>query len=234
MNWRKRAFDLCLASILVVILGPILIGLLAYLLVREGRPLFYVSDRMKEPNQSFKLWKLRSMTVVAGDSGVSGGDKSSRIIKTGHWLRRNRLDELPQIWNILRGDLSFVGPRPPLREYVEQFPDLYGAVLKSRPGVTGLATLRFHKQEDWLLKRCRTVAETDQIYCNTCVPRKAKLDLIYQRNQSILFDVKLVVQTIDALFFRTMRLVSRRRIRAFSFKVVILKLVGYLRLRSRA
>lgn len=202
MTWRKRIFDLFFASLLVVILGPVLIGLLIWLLIKEGRPLFYVAERMKAPDEPFNLWKLRTMKTADGDRGVSGGDKTDRITETGAWLRAKRLDEFPQLWNILRGDLSFVGPRPPLREYVERFPDLYAEVLKSRPGVTGLATIRFHKHEDRLLARCRTAEETDRVYTRICVPRKARLDLIYQRNQSTCYDFDLVFQTIGNLFRR--------------------------------
>ncbi|MFG6590020.1 sugar transferase [Sulfitobacter sp. 1A12157] len=202
MTWRKRIFDLFFASLLVVILGPILLGLLVWLLVKEGRPLFHVAERMKTPKESFKLWKLRTMTVAEEDQGVSGGNKAARITPTGAWLRARRLDEFPQLWNILRGDLSFVGPRPPLREYVERFPEVYGKVLKSRPGVTGLATIRFHKHEERLLSGCETAAETDHVYCRVCVPRKAQLDLIYQRHQSVCFDFDLMLQTVQNLFSR--------------------------------
>jgi len=202
MTWRKRLFDLFFASLLVGILSPVLIGLLIWLLIREGRPLFYVAERMKGVDQPFNLWKLRTMAVVDADAGVSGGDKASRITETGAWLRRRRLDEFPQLFNILKGDLSFVGPRPPLREYVERYPDIYREVLKSRPGVTGLATIVYHKHEDALLARCTTPAETDAVYTRTCVPYKARLDLIYQQHQNMCFDFDLVFQTIGNLFRR--------------------------------
>lgn len=202
MTWRKRIFDLFFASLLVIVLGPVLIWLLIWLYLKEGRPLFYVAERMKAPGQPFKLWKLRTMDVVSQDQGVSGGDKEGRITPTGAWLRAKRLDEFPQLWNILKGDLSFVGPRPPLREYVERFPELYAQVLKSRPGVTGLATIRFHKHEERLLTRCKTPQETDAVYTKICVPRKAQLDLIYQKHQSTCFDFDLVFQTIGNLFRR--------------------------------
>ena len=202
MTWRKRIFDLFFASLLVIILGPILIWLVIYLLIKEGRPVFYVAERMKGPVTPFNLWKLRTMTVVDDDQGVTGADKTSRVTQTGAWLRRKRLDEFPQLWNILKGDLSFVGPRPPLREYVERYPEIYREVLKSRPGVTGLATIVFHKHEDMLLSRCTTSEETDDIYARICVPRKARLDLIYQRNQNVCFDFDLVFQTIGNLFRR--------------------------------
>ena len=202
MTLRKRIFDLFFASLLVLILGPVLIWLVVYLLIKQGRPLFYVAERMKGPSEPFNLWKLRTMTVVTDDQGVSGGNKAARVTPTGAWLRRKRMDEFPQLWNILKGDLSFVGPRPPLREYVERFPEIYTEVLKSRPGVTGLATIRFHKHEDRLLSRCETPAETDDVYCRICIPRKARLDLIYQRHQNTCYDFDLVFQTIGNLFRR--------------------------------
>lgn len=202
MTWSKRLFDLFFASLLVVVLGPILLGLLIWLLVREGRPIFYVAERMKGVDEPFMLWKLRTMTVVDTDSGVSGGDKSARITPTGAWLRSKRLDEFPQLWNILRGDLSFVGPRPPLRQYVERYPEIYGKVLKSRPGVTGLASIVYHKHEAALLERCASPEETDAVYSRICVPAKARLDLIYQRHQNMCYDFDLVFQTIGNIFRR--------------------------------
>lgn len=202
MTWRKRIFDLFFASLLVVILGPIILCLVFVIWRKQGRPLFYVADRMKSPTQRFGLVKFRTMTVVDQDAGVSGGDKAQRITPLGAKLRAKRLDEFPQLWNILKGDLSFVGPRPPLPEYVERFPALYAQVLKSRPGVTGLATVKFHKQEDRLLARCASPKETDDVYTRICVPRKARLDLIYQRNQNTCYDFEIVFQTIGNLFRR--------------------------------
>ncbi|WP_420012280.1 sugar transferase [Tateyamaria sp.] len=202
MTWRKRIFDLFFASLLVVILGPVIVYLTWMIWRKQGRPIFYVAERMKSPTQSFGLWKFRTMTVVDDDAGVSGGHKETRITPLGAKLRAKRLDEFPQLWNLLKGDISFVGPRPPLREYVERFPELYREVLKSRPGITGLATIRFHKHEGKLLARCTTPEETDTVYTRICVPRKARLDLIYQRQQSMCYDFDLVFQTIGNLFRR--------------------------------
>jgi len=202
MTWRKRIFDLFFSSLLVLVLGPILLGLLLWLLVKQGRPVFYVAERMKGVEQPFDLWKLRTMTMVDRDSGVSGGDKTARITPIGAWLRRRRLDEFPQLYNILKGDLSFVGPRPPLREYVERHPKIYARVLQSRPGVTGLASIAYHRHETLLLERCDSAEETDQVYSRSCVPTKARLDLIYQRHQSMCYDFDLVFQTIGNIFRR--------------------------------
>ena len=202
MTWRKRIFDLFFASLLVVILGPFILWFAWVVWREDGRPIFYAAERMKSPTESFRLWKFRTMSVVDDDSGVSGAHKAARVTPTGERLRRGRLDEFPQLWNILKGDLSFVGPRPPLREYVERFPEIYGEVLKSRPGVTGLATIVFHKHEGRLLSACTTAEETDDVYCRICIPRKARLDLIYQRHQSTCYDFDLVFQTIGNLFRR--------------------------------
>lgn len=205
MTPQKRLLDLVFALLLVVLLGPVLLGLVLWLLIREGRPVFHVAERMRAVDRPFRLWKLRTMTVVDTDTGVSGGDKAARITPSGAWLRARRLDELPQLWNILKGDLSFVGPRPPLRQYVERFPEIYAQVLQSRPGVTGLASIVYHRHEAMLLARCASAEETDAVYSRICVPAKARLDLIYRRHQSLCHDFDLVFQTIGNLLARSGR-----------------------------
>ncbi len=200
MRGAKRVFDLALLALLAPLLLPLLAVLAALLWAAQGRPMFFGSERMRSPTEGFTLWKLRSMTMAAQDSGVSGGDKAARITPLGRALRRLRLDELPQMLNILRGEISFVGPRPPLRVYVEAFPALYSAVLKAPPGVTGLASLVYADHEARLLARCTTAAETDALYRRACIPRKARIDLIYLRHQSAGFDLWLVLVTIARLF----------------------------------
>jgi len=176
--------------------------LLVVLLITEGRPLFYVSERMKTPTQGFSLIKLRTMANVASDAGVTGGDKAARIGPVHRLLRRARLDEVPQLWNVLKGDMSFVGPRPPIRLYTDAFPAIYAQVLQNRPGITGLASLRISAFEEAVLSRCETSAQTDAVYRRRCVPRKAALDLIYQRHQSFCFDLALIGETALRLIRR--------------------------------
>lgn len=198
----QRLFDLALALLLAVPLLPVMAVVAALVLLRDGRPVLYGSERMAAPGRPFTLWKFRTMTVAARDEGVTGGDKSARVTPLGRRLRALRLDELPQLWNILRGDIGFVGPRPPLRVYVERYPDLYARVLRSRPGVTGLATLVFHRHEARLLAGTRDAAETDAVYARRCIPRKARLDLIHQRNRSLCFDLRLIARTAGAVLKR--------------------------------
>lgn len=196
MTRSKRLFDILAGLVLALVLAPVIAALALAILILDGRPVFYVSERMKTPTTGFALIKFRSMKPVANDSGVSGGDKTGRITRMGRILRRGRLDELPQLWNILKGDISFVGPRPPLRQYVEAYPEIYAEVLRSRPGVTGLATLYFHAHEEHLLRRSRSTAETDSIYRRACIPRKARLDLIYQQKRNLCFDIVLMLKTV--------------------------------------
>ncbi|APZ52641.1 sugar transferase [Salipiger abyssi] len=196
MTRGKRAFDIVASLLLIVVLAPLIAIIALAILIRDGRPVLYLSERMKTPQEGFLLWKFRTMRPDGNDRGVSGGDKADRVTATGRVLRRYRLDELPQLWNILRGDVSFVGPRPPLRRYTDMFPDLYAEVLKARPGVTGLATLAFHRTEERLLVGCRSKDETEAVYCRRCVPRKARLDLIYARNRSFCYDIRLMVATV--------------------------------------
>jgi lipopolysaccharide/colanic/teichoic acid biosynthesis glycosyltransferase len=117
-------------------------------------------------------------------------------------LRKTRADEIPQLWNVIRGDMSLVGPRPPLRRYVEAYPALYAQVLKNRPGVTGLASLAFADHEERILARCTSAAETEAAYRRRCVPRKARIDLIYQRRQSLCLDLRLIAETARRPFAR--------------------------------
>ena len=196
MNPAKRAFDLWTAAMITPFVVPMVLVISLVILIRDGRPILYGGERMKTPTQGFALWKFRTMRVDPGDSGVSGGDKVDRITPTGRWLRRRRLDDLPQLWNLWRGDVSVVGPRPPLRLYVERFPAIYGEVLKSRPGLTGLASIYYSRHEQRMLARTASAEETDAVYARNCVPRKAHIDLMYQRNWSFCFDLNVVRKTL--------------------------------------
>ena len=196
MTLSKRVLDLSLALLLAVVLAPLLACLLAVLALTEGRPLFYVSERMRGPDRAFGLIKLRTMPVGADRvGGVTGGDKQAALGRIHRLLRRSRADEIPQLWNVIAGDMSLVGPRPPLRRYVEDYPDLYAAVLRSRPGITGLASLAFHAHEERLLAACTTPEETDAVYRRRCIPAKARLDLIYARHRTLCWDLALIGRT---------------------------------------
>ncbi len=196
MPMSKRLFDVVFAVLLLLPVLLLMGGVALALLVTQGRPIIYSARRMSSTSKSFTLWKFRTMSVEDSDYGVTGPHKNARITPFGHFLRRTRIDELPQLFNILIGDMSFVGPRPPNREHVEQYPAIYSQVLKSRPGVTGLATLIYHRHEGRILSRCTTAESTETVYRRRCLPAKLRLDLIYQRHRSILMDIWIMWQTV--------------------------------------
>ena len=205
MTRSKRLFDLILASLLALLLSPVILLTAGLLLLFEGRPVLYIAERMVTPDRAFGLIKFRTMRPGAARSGVTGGDKAALMSPLHRLLRRSRADELPQLWNVLRGEMSLVGPRPPLRQYVQAFPALYAQVLRSRPGVTGLASLQFHAHEERILAGCTTPAETDATYRRRCVPRKARLDLIYQARRTSCLDLLLILRTAARPFQRRNR-----------------------------
>lgn len=206
MSPDKRAMDVVISATALIALSPVLVFLWILIVLVDGRPAFYISERMRSVDRGFQLVKFRTMAPVASDAGVSGADKADRVTRTGKVLRRLRLDELPQLWNVLVGDMSLVGPRPPLREYVRRFPALYGQVLQTRPGVTGLASVVYHRHEERLLAKAITGEDTDRIYSRACVPRKARLDLIYSQNRTLKLDILIMIKTV----FRKVPLRYRR------------------------
>ncbi|GGD36325.1 sugar transferase [Sinisalibacter lacisalsi] len=196
MTFGKRLTDLVLALVMFVVLLPLMVVIGLAVLVRDGPPIFYGHRRVSRPGKEFTLWKFRTMRRVRNDHGVSGGHKRRRVTPLGRFLRHHRLDEFPQLINVIRGDISFVGPRPPDPRYVEMFPELYAEVLKMRPGITGLATLSYHKHEERLLSKCRTAAETEEVYTRRCVPRKAQLDMLYAEHRTFCYDILLMLRTV--------------------------------------
>jgi lipopolysaccharide/colanic/teichoic acid biosynthesis glycosyltransferase len=205
MTPGKRLFDVLFGLYLTAFLAPV-IAVITWRAWRAGDgPILYGSERMRSVTEGFTLWKYRTMAPDPADRGVTGGDKADRITPLGATLRRRRLDELPQLFNIVRGDISFVGPRPPLRRYVEARPDLYARVLRARPGVTGLASLVYAGHEERILAACATPEETEAAYLRRCVPRKAKLDLIYLENRTFWLDVKLIAWTTGRFLPRAIR-----------------------------
>lgn len=217
MTRRKRAFDILMSLALLLPLSFVMLLVAAVLLLTQGRPVFYVASRMRSHDECFGQLKFRTMLLAEHDSGATGGHKHWRITRIGRFLRRSRIDELPQLFNILRGDMSFVGPRPPLREFVERFPVQYAQVLRNRPGVTGLATMIYHAHEDRILAQCKTAEATEAAYYRRCLPAKLRLDMIYLRQGNLRMDLWIIMNTVMTVLIphwqsRRLRL-GRRKLR---------------------
>lgn len=183
----KRTFDLVASLALIVLLSPLMV-VLAILIRRDGGPAFYRQNRLTKDGKVFKVMKFRSMRVDAEKDGVarlSTGENDDRVTKIGHFLRRFRLDELPQLFNILRGEMSFVGPRPErpeiAAEYEKDLPE-FSMRLQAKAGLTGLA----------------------QVYgkYNTAPYDKLQMDLMYIANPSLVQDLRIIFATIKILFAR--------------------------------
>jgi lipopolysaccharide/colanic/teichoic acid biosynthesis glycosyltransferase len=175
-----------IACLLLTAILPVLAVLYLLVVRLQGRPFLYRSERMRDLGTSFWLYKIRTMHPPGPGAAemALGGHESWRVTRIGAFLRRTRLDELPQIFNVIRGDIGFVGPRPPLRRHVAARPDAYGPLLaRSRPGITGLATVTVHAREERLLSACGSAEETEDVYLSSCLPLKLRLDRLYLRRR---------------------------------------------------
>lgn len=190
-----RAVEWLLALVLGVTLAPVIVLVALAVLAVEGRPIFYRSKRMKTPNLSFELIKFRTMSVTHAEVGVTGGDKAHRISAFGGFLRQSRLDEIPQLWNILRGDMGFVGSRPQSPRYVKRHKNVYSQLLMHRPGLTGLGTLMCVRREGRILAQCRTPHQTEQMYERYCLPPRNQADILYAANRTLMSDIYMLMAT---------------------------------------
>ena len=186
-----RLVDLTCAAAGLVILIPVLCVLAALIVWHDGRPVFYSQLRVGRRGKLFRIWKFRTMR--AGSEGsliTAAGDR--RVTRIGAMLRRCKLDELPQLFNVLMGDMSLVGPRPEVPEYVQMEAPIWQAILQVRPGVTDVATLLYRDEE----KLLATASDPNAFYRETVLPAKLVINLGYLRSRSIWRDLRLIFLTI--------------------------------------
>lgn len=194
----KRGFDLAVSLVLLVVTSPVF-AVMAWLIKREdGGPVFYGGSRIGKGEKPFKILKFRTMVLNADKLGpaITTGD-DRRITRIGRLLRATKLDELPQLINVLKGEMSLVGPRPEAPVYVALYTPVQRQVLSVKPGITGLAAIEY-RHEARLLKEA-TLAD---VYEREIMPAKLKLDLEYIRRRSFLYDLELLARTALALFSR--------------------------------
>lgn len=193
----KRVLDLIVASVGLVVLAPLWLMTAAVIAVTDGRPILFLQTRMGRHRSQFKIVKFRTMIAATVDHAADLGS-SARVTRVGGALRRWKLDEIPQLWNVVRGDMSMVGPRPELPEWVEVYPVEFDLVLRDRPGVTDPASLEFRNEELLL-------AETDEphaTYRDVILPRKLKLYLEYQQRRNLASDLVVLCRTVAAVVVR--------------------------------
>ena len=192
----KRVFDLLFSLLLIVVIFPVLLIISIFIVINSGFPVFYLQERVTKNSNKFKIFKFRTMVNNADKVGsLVTVDNDNRITKIGKFLRKFRLDELPQIFNIFLGSMSFVGTRPEVQKYVDAYSEEMLATLLLPAGVTSTASIEY-KDESTLLKDCKDVDET---YINTVLPQKMKYNLQYIKNFSLLEDFKIIIKTVCAV-----------------------------------
>lgn len=189
----KRLFDIIICFIACLLLVPVwIIFPLLIVIDSPGNP-FYAQKRVGKDNKDFNLLKFRTMYVGTDKKGLlTVGDNDRRITRVGYFLRKYKLDELPQLLNIIKGDMSIVGPRPEVRKYVQLYDSRQLKVLSVRPGLTDFASIEYISESELLAQS----DDPEQTYIQDIMPKKIELNLKYIQNQSLLLDLKLMLKTL--------------------------------------
>lgn len=197
----KRAFDILVSAILLLLLSPILLFFAIWIKLDSPGPVFYRQERVTTYGRIFRIFKFRTMKVDADKMGSLVTLKNDdRITRVGHVIRRYRLDELPQLLNILTGDMSLVGTRPEVAKYVAAYTPEMKATLLLPAGVTSTASILFKDEEELIAKFILEGMEVDGIYITKVLPEKMHYNLSYLKNYSFLGDLKLMVRTVLKVF----------------------------------
>jgi lipopolysaccharide/colanic/teichoic acid biosynthesis glycosyltransferase len=191
----KRLFDVVAAGIVLILLLPLYVIIAVIVRFESPGPALFTQPRLGRGGRPFVIYKFRTMTWNAASIGPSitiGSDP--RITRIGRILRRYELDELPTLWNVLRGDMSIVGPRPELPKYLPYYGETERRVLDVRPGMTDPATLAFRREAALL-----TGDDAEPTYVRCILPRKLSLNLEYVRRQGVLYDFGIIIRTLATI-----------------------------------
>ncbi len=193
----KRLFDIIFSILGILILSPFLILISILVLVTSAGGAFYKQVRVGKNGKEFKLFKFRTMRTGADKAGaLTIGMRDSRITSIGYYLRRYKLDELPQLFNVLMGDMSFVGPRPEVPKYVAMYTAEQRVVLTVKPGITDYASI-VYSEENALLA---SAENPEELYINKVMPAKLKLNMRYIQDMGIGTDMGIILKTIGKIF----------------------------------
>jgi lipopolysaccharide/colanic/teichoic acid biosynthesis glycosyltransferase len=194
----KRLFDILFSFIGLILLQPLFAVIAIMIKVDSAGPVFFRQGRVGKDFRRFVIYKFRTMVVDAEKKGLhitSGGD--NRITGAGRILRKFKIDELPQLFNVLKGDMSFVGPRPEVIKYVERYKDDYERILSIKPGITDISSMTFRNEESIL----QGVDDPEHYYVHVLLPEKMRLAQEYIQHASFSYDVKLILKTLLKIIF---------------------------------
>ncbi len=188
----KRAFDILASGCGLLLVSPIFLVLTIWIHFDSEGPIFYRQVRVGRGNKDFRLFKFRSMRVGADKQGlITIGGHDPRVTRSGYFIRKYKLDELPQLINVFVGDMSLVGPRPEVRKYVDMYTPEQLHVLDVRPGITDAASITY-RNENELLEKAK---HPNQYYIEIIMPDKLRINLAYVANHSFMGDIKLIFKT---------------------------------------
>lgn len=194
----KRFFDVSVAFLLLFFLWPVLFVLALLIKLSSVGPIFYRGVRIGRNGHPFRIFKFRTMVADAEKKGASSThERDSRITGIGAFMRRLKLDEFPQLLNILIGDMSFVGPRPEVQKFVDMYTEEEKSILSVRPGITDWSSIKFHNEGEIIA--ASGIPDADEAYVKLIRPEKLRLQMKYVREQTVLLDIKIIVQTVSTL-----------------------------------
>ncbi len=189
----KRGFDIAVSLVSLIILAPALLVIALIIKLDSKGPVLFIQPRVGLNNINFNIFKFRTMFLESDKQGLlTLGNKDSRITKVGYFLRRYKIDEFPQLLNVLKGDMSFVGPRPELRKYVNYYSKEDLIVFSVRPGITGLASIEFRNEVELL----KAAEDPEQYFIHSIIPKKLSLNKQYIQKRHFFFDLKLIGITL--------------------------------------
>ena len=195
----KRIFDILLSALGLLLLMPIFILVIIWVKFDSRGPAFYKQVRVGQYGRDFKLLKFRSMRMGSDKSGLlTIGGRDPRVTRSGYFIRKYKIDELPQLINVLIGEMSLVGPRPEVRKYVDLYSAEQQKVLLVKPGLTDLASLEYFNENELLAQS----TDPERTYIDSVMPDKLKLNLKYIDQAGLVADVKIILRTIYRVVFR--------------------------------
>ncbi len=195
----KRVFDFVFSLVGIIVFSPVLLVLIVLVWLQDWHSPFYIAERVGKNGKTFKMVKLRSMVINADKSGVdSTSVNDKRITAVGHFIRKFKIDEVSQLWNVLTGDMSFVGPRPNVKRETDLYTSEEKQLLLQKPGITDFSSIIFSDEGD-ILKECE---DPDIGYNQLIRPWKSRLGIFYIKNRYFLLDIKLILTTVISVVSR--------------------------------
>lgn len=197
MTPLKRLFDVVATSIGLLVVGPFMILIAAIVAAADGFPIFFRQERIGRHGEPFRILKFRTMSVSEEleKRQLTVGD-DPRVTSVGRWLRRSKLDELPQLFNVIKGEMSLVGPRPEVPLYVKHYTEAQKPVLALCPGITDPASVKF-REESVILAR---YSDPETAYLREIMPEKIRLNLDYAQRRTLVSDMGIILTTLWLLW----------------------------------